>query len=79
MLPLRVDVRGTLRVDDTIPVGFQAIEIEVDLQPIMQLAEVTLRAILNAAEHSCVVIQTLRNPPVISVAASSQTRNRNAA
>jgi len=62
-----VDVRGTLRVDDTVPVGFQNIDVEVDLQPAMRLPQATVRTILKAAEHSCVVIQTLRHAPAITV------------
>lgn len=68
----RIDVRGTLRVDDSVPVGFQGVDVEVDLQAMMQLPESTLNMILKAAEHSCVVIQTLRNPPPIEVSLSAQ-------
>jgi len=74
-----VDVRGTLRVDDSVPVGFQDIQIEVDLQAMMQLPEATVRSILNAAEHSCVVLQTLKNTPSISVATATEKLMGNAA
>ncbi len=74
-----VDVRGTLRLDDSVPVGFQDIQIEVDLQTMMQLPEATVLTILRAAERSCVVLQTLRNPPRISVLTTAQTSNNGAA
>ncbi|PCI75621.1 MAG: osmotically inducible protein OsmC [SAR86 cluster bacterium] len=74
-----IDVRGTLRVDDTVPVGFQDIQIEVDLQAMMQLPEGTIRTILSAAEHSCVVLQTLKNTPSISLSTALEKTMENAA
>ncbi len=62
-----VDVRGTLMVDPSVPVGFQAIRCAVKLsaQPDTHPAKIAkLRA---AAEASCVVLQTLRNPPPVDV------------
>jgi uncharacterized OsmC-like protein len=55
-----LDVRGTLLVDRTVPVGFQRIECRVRLQPGADVDPAALRPLLAAAEHSCVVLQTLR-------------------
>ena len=62
-----IDVHGTLRFDDSVPVGFQNIRLSVDLDTEKPVQEALLDAMLNAAEHSCVIIQTLRNAPEISV------------
>jgi hypothetical protein len=56
-----LDVRGTLLVDRTVPVGFQRMECRVRLQPGADVDPAALRPLLAAAEHSCVVLQTLRN------------------
>lgn len=56
-----LDVRGTLLVDHTVPVGFQRMECRVRLQPGANVDPAALRPLLAAAEHSCVVLQTLRN------------------
>jgi hypothetical protein len=54
-----VDVRGTLAVDPTVDVGFQRIAVQVDLRAPTAPAE-AVRRLLAAAEHSCVVLRTLR-------------------
>jgi uncharacterized OsmC-like protein len=55
------DVRGCLMVERTVPVGFQRMLCNVRLQPKDDIGEETLKMLLAAAEHSCVVMQTLRN------------------
>ncbi len=67
-----VDVHGTLRIDDNVPVGFQNIEINVNLETEHVVQEALLDALLAAAEHSCVIIQTLRTAPTISVSRHRQ-------
>jgi uncharacterized OsmC-like protein len=62
-----IDVRGTLRVDDAIPVGFQNITMRVDIAAEDQVTDQMLDIILTAAEYSCVVVQTLRNAPEITI------------
>ncbi len=62
-----VDVRGTLRVDNQVPVGFQDIQIEVDVEAMDSVPNAQIKAIIKAAEYSCILIQTLRNPPAISL------------
>ncbi len=56
-----VDVRGTLLVDRNVPVGFQKMQCEVRLEPAANVPPEKMRMLLAAAEHSCVVLQTLRS------------------
>lgn len=63
-----MNVLGTLRINDNVPVGFQNIRIDVNLETETQVQDALLDALIGAAEHSCVIIQTLRNSPAISVA-----------
>lgn len=55
------DVRGCLRVERAVPVGFQRMHCGVRLQTKDRVDEETIKMLLAAAEHSCVVMQTLRN------------------
>jgi uncharacterized OsmC-like protein len=55
-----VDVRGALLVDRSVPVGFQGMQCRVQLQPSAEVDPAKLPMLLAAAEHSCVVLQTLR-------------------
>ena len=60
-----LDVRGTLGMSKGVPVGFQLIRLEFELDTdasVEQLA--TLR---HLTERYCVVYQTLRQPPAITV------------
>ena len=56
-----VDVRGTLLVDRTVPVGFQRIKCQVRLKPAANVSPEKVKMLQAATEHSCVVLQTLRN------------------
>ena len=62
-----VDLRGTLRMDPTVPVPFQNVKVSVDLVPVHDVPEGHLDAIVAAAEQSCVVLQSLRTPPAIEI------------
>ena len=62
-----VDVRGALRVCEETPVGFQNFRISVDMQSAAELPPASRAAIIAAAEHSCVVLQTIRSNPEISM------------
>ena len=55
-----VDVRGTLLVDREIPVGFQRMNCRVRLEPEVSLPADKIKMLIAAAEHSCVLLQTLR-------------------
>jgi len=63
----KVDVRGTLRVDESVVVGFQTIDLRVKIAAAEGVTQQQIGMLLKAAENSCVVLQTLRNPPQISL------------
>ena len=56
-----VDVRGTLLVDRDVPVGFQQTKCQVHLETADGVPPEKVKMLLTAAEHSCVVLQTLRH------------------
>jgi uncharacterized OsmC-like protein len=62
-----LDFRGTLAVDREAPVGFKAIRLSFDLDT--SASEEELATLLKLTERYCVVFQTLRTPPELSVAA----------
>lgn len=56
-----LDLRGTMGVDDDVPVGFDAVRLEVTVDG--DVDEDTLAALQRATERYCVVYQTLEHPP----------------
>ena len=62
-----VDTRGTLMVSSEAPVGFQSLEIRVDIEPAIPVEEAKLDMLLNAAEACCVVLQTIKRAPAIAL------------
>lgn len=56
-----VDVRGTLAVDRDVPVGFQSMRCEVEMEPAGDVDAELLQKVFRSAERSCVVLQTLRS------------------
>ena len=64
---LGADVRGTLMTGDNVPVGFQTAHMKVDLKTESGLSKSHLHALLDAAEQSCVILQTLRTPPTVQI------------
>jgi len=61
----KVDVRGTLAMDPTVPVGFQAVTCDVRLGVKEGTPERLLRKLEAAAVQCCVVQQTFRAPPEV--------------
>jgi uncharacterized OsmC-like protein len=61
-----IDVRGTLKLNPNVPVEFQKLHISVDLKADPTTKPSMLTALLQAAENSCVVLQTLRRPPEVT-------------
>jgi len=59
-----LDFRGTLGVDKLAPVGFSAIRLRFALEG--DLSEAERATLLKLTERYCVVLQTLKTPPVIS-------------
>jgi uncharacterized OsmC-like protein len=60
-----LDFRGTLGVSKEVPVGFQRIRLQFDLDT--DAAEEQLATLLRLTERYCVVYQTLNSRPEISV------------
>ena len=65
-----MDLQGTLGLSKEVPVGFQAIRLQFDLDAPEATAE-QLRALEEKTEQYCVVLQTLLHPPKIESAWSS--------
>jgi len=63
-----LDFRGTLGVAKDAPVGFRDIRLRFDLDTSASAEDQA--TLLRLTERYCVVLQTLRNPPDISVATS---------
>ena len=60
-----LDFRGTLGVDKTVPVGFQAVRLRFVLDT--DATEEQIDTLLRLTERYCVVYQTLVHPPAVSV------------
>ena len=60
-----LDFRGTLGVSKEVPVGFQAIRLKLLLDT--DASEEQLATLLRLTERYCVIYQTLKNPPPMSV------------
>lgn len=61
-----LDFRGTLGVEKETPVGFQHIALSFELDT--DASDEQLATLLRLTERYCVVFQTLRRPPEMSVA-----------
>ena len=60
-----VDVRGTMVVDRTVPIGFQVMRCDVQMRVKAGTDPRLVGQREAAAEQSCVVLQTMRAPPRI--------------
>jgi uncharacterized OsmC-like protein len=60
-----LDFRGTLGVSKEVPVGFQRIRLAFDLET--GASDDQLAVLLRLTERYCVVLQTLRHAPEVSV------------
>ena len=60
-----VDVRGAMAIDKQVPVGFQSMQCNVRLRAKEGTNPKLLKKLREAAEHCCIVQQTLRNPPPV--------------
>jgi uncharacterized OsmC-like protein len=59
-----MDLQGTLGISKDVPVGFQDIRLQFDLDAPEATPE-QLRALQEKTEQYCVVLQTLMRPPKI--------------
>jgi len=64
---LGADVRGALMTGDGVPVGFQNALMKVNLKTECGMSQPHLNALIDAAERSCVILQTLRAPPSVQI------------
>ena len=62
-----LDFKGTLGVEKEAPVGFRDIRLSFDIDG--ELTEEQLATLLKLTERYCVIYQTLKSPPPITVAA----------
>jgi uncharacterized OsmC-like protein len=60
-----IDFRGTLGVSKEVPVGFKNIKLVFDLDT--DASDDQIASLLKLTERYCVIFQTLKNPPAISV------------
>lgn len=60
-----LDFRGTLGVAKDVPVGFSAIRLRFEVDSDATPAQ--LESLLKLTERYCVIYQTLRNPPAMTV------------
>jgi len=67
---LGADVRGALVTGDNVPVGFQTAHMKVNLKTECDMSRPHLNALIDAAERSCVILQTLRVPPTVVIECS---------
>jgi uncharacterized OsmC-like protein len=59
------DARGTLGIDRNVPVGLTDIALRFDVDCDADAAK--LERMIQTTERYCVILQTLRNPPKITV------------
>jgi uncharacterized OsmC-like protein len=65
-----LDFRGTLGVSKEVPVGFQSIRLGFELET--EATSEQLETLLKLTERYCVVAQTLRTPPALSIRLAGQ-------
>jgi len=70
----RVDVRGTLMIDKSVPVGFQSMHIDA-LITVKNTNEKLLNTLIKGTKHSCIVYQTISTGIPITLNADIKTKN----
>lgn len=68
-----IDVRGTLCVSGDVPVGFQHIALSIQVRPAEGTRPEAVSMLIQATEHCCVVLQTLRNGVTVETDVDSTT------
>jgi uncharacterized OsmC-like protein len=61
-----LDLRGTLGIDEQVPVGFESLQLDVTVEG--DLDEETRATLRRYTEQYCVVYQTLESPPGVDTA-----------
>lgn len=67
-----LDFRGTLGLNKEVPVGFEAIRLQFELEG--ELTQDQVDNLLRLTERYCVILQTLKHPPSIAASASTTPR-----
>jgi len=67
-----LDVRGTLGVDKSAPVGFRAIRLSFDI--VCDASPDQIATLIKLTERYCVVFQTLNKKPELTVSHRQQSR-----
>jgi uncharacterized OsmC-like protein len=65
-----LDLRGTLGIDRDVAVGFERIRLRLELSA-PRATDEQLRELCEKTERYCVVLQSLKNPPVIEFTQAS--------
>ena len=68
-----LDFRGTLGVAKDAPVGFRAIRLRFDLDT--DASDEQMATLMKLTERYCVVLQTLRAPPIITATQTSTAQS----
>jgi uncharacterized OsmC-like protein len=61
-----LDLRGTLGIDRDVPVGFEEIRLRFDIDA-PDASREQLEGLIEKTERYCVVLQTLRKPPLVEL------------
>jgi uncharacterized OsmC-like protein len=61
-----LDLQGTLGVSKEVPVGFENIRLRLDIDA-PEATEEQLSALREKREQYCVVLQTLKHPPLLQL------------
>lgn len=70
----QVDVRGTLRIDKSVPVGFQSMQLDVVVVS-KNTHERMINTLLRATEQSCIIYQTLKHCVPITITSKIDTES----
>jgi len=60
-----LDFRGTLAISKEVPIGFKAVRLRFDIDS--DATEEQLATLMKLTERYCVIYQSLKNPPALSV------------
>lgn len=69
-----VDVRGTLMIDKSVPVGFQSMHIDA-LIIAKNTNDKLLNTLIKGAKHSCIVYQTIKKGIPITLDTNIKIKN----
>jgi uncharacterized OsmC-like protein len=62
-----VDVRGTLMIDRGVPVGFQSMNLEIEIRVANSTQKELIYKLLKGTERCCIVYQTLKQGTPINI------------